>query len=56
VLKKARHLGVFHSEEEAARVYDRHVLMAQGRNNKGLNFSDSESKGSWRGAAGVAVA
>lgn len=42
VLKKARHLGVFSSEEEAARVYDRNVLASQGLKNKGLNFADSE--------------
>lgn len=42
VHKKARHLGVFTDEAEAARVYDRQVLIAQGINNKGLNFNDSE--------------
>jgi hypothetical protein len=33
---------VFSNEEEAARVYDRQVLITQGINNKGLNFTDSE--------------
>jgi hypothetical protein len=40
--KKAKHLGVHATEEEAARVYDKHVLMMQGLANKGLNFLDSE--------------
>jgi hypothetical protein len=42
VHKKARHLGVYTDEQEAARVYDRQVLRTQGLSNKGLNFPDSE--------------
>jgi hypothetical protein len=40
--KKAKHLGVHATEEEAARVYDKAVLMMQGLANKGLNFLDSK--------------
>lgn len=42
VHRKAKHLGVYSNEEEAARVYDRQVLITRGLNSKGLNFPDSE--------------
>eukprot|EP00878_Enallax_costatus_P011555 GHUV01012063.1.p1 GENE.GHUV01012063.1~~GHUV01012063.1.p1 ORF type:complete len:218 (+),score=60.12 GHUV01012063.1:206-859(+) len=41
VSKKARHVGVYGSEEEAARAYDREVIATQGAKNTGLNFRDS---------------
>eukprot|EP00879_Flechtneria_rotunda_P025004 GHRR01026533.1.p1 GENE.GHRR01026533.1~~GHRR01026533.1.p1 ORF type:complete len:778 (+),score=348.07 GHRR01026533.1:1-2334(+) len=41
VKKKARHVGVYDSQEEAARAYDKEVLMTQGAKNTGLNFRDS---------------
>ncbi|WIA17417.1 hypothetical protein OEZ85_014270 [Tetradesmus obliquus] len=40
-LRKARHLGVFEEEQEAARAYDREVVKLQGAKNTGLNFRDS---------------
>jgi hypothetical protein len=42
VERKARHLGVFSSEEDAARAFDKEVIRTQGANNSGLNFRDSE--------------
>lgn len=41
VSKKARHVGVYSSEEEAARAYDLEVIATQGAKNTGLNFRDS---------------
>lgn len=45
--KKARHVGVYGSEEEAARAYDREVITAQGAKNTGLNFRNSECSHGW---------
>jgi hypothetical protein len=42
LLRKARHLGVFEEEVQAARAYDREVVRLQGAKNNGLNFRDSE--------------
>jgi hypothetical protein len=42
--KKARHVGVYSSEEEAARAYDKEVIATQGAKNTGLNFRDSVDK------------
>ena len=43
-LKRARHIGSFESEEDAARAYDREAIKMLGPD-AGLNFRESE----WRG-------
>jgi hypothetical protein len=47
-LKRARHIGSFESEEDAARAYDREAIKMLGPE-AGLNFRESECV-MWRGA------
>lgn len=42
-LKRARHIGSFESEEDAARAYDREAIKMLGPD-AGLNFRESESE------------
>ena len=46
-LKRARHIGSFESEEDAARAYDREAIKMLGPD-AGLNFRESE----WMGGRG----
>ena len=41
-LKRARHIGSFLTEEEAAKAYDRKALEMLGPTHAGLNFRESE--------------